>query len=477
MDINLGLLSIQNPWWDENTSITSLFSDCYKKKHFEFERIIFEILNTKASIYTLRGARGLGKSTIIKQAIRELIVKRKINPQNVFYYSCQNIDTYEQLNELIKTFLVFKKNEKDRSYIFIDEITLVKNWSKGIEYLIQAGKLNNSILVLAGSSFLDGRFKKVERLKKNINFSVDTINLIVSSLNFFDFINLLNPEFTKELMEGLGSPNIKKAKFIRHYKKFDYFLDIYFLTGGFLSTIVNFKKEGGVDGKIYNDHFLSLMGDLLKMNRDPSLLRQIMEQVIVNIGDPIGYKTIAKKTKAKTHLTVEEYLSIMESMFVLNLVHQSDSEGRIFKSKSKKVFFRDPFMFWLFYSYIYGAIDCWQFSRERLHRAEIFSALIENVIFSHLIKDETVENWGNRVSFWRNNIKKEEINFIVKSEKGLVPILVRYQKTDIENDDYVIFKSAGFENGIIITKDIFNINNNIKLIPLVYFLLYYKDFI
>jgi len=36
---------------------------------------------------------------------------------------------------------------------------------------------------------------------------------------------------------------------------------------------------------------------------DPVLVRQIMEKIILNLGRSVGYKTLAAKTRARTHLT------------------------------------------------------------------------------------------------------------------------------------------------------------------------------
>ncbi len=477
MEINLDLLSIQNPWWRGAGLKNDPLVKVYQESPLEIiENIINNFDLEKDHIYSVRGARGLGKSTIIKILINDLIENKKINPHNILYYSCQNIDTYEQLNEIIKIFLNNRKIEKEsRIYIFIDEVTLVKNWEKGIEFLKQAGRLKNITLFLVGSTLYNGDDKK-NRNRVSASVLKKTKTNILTSLNFVDFIKLLNPEFGHKVISDNKQSGDKKIKFVSYFKNFDYYLDIYCLTGGYISSIIDFKDHGNVNREIYSNYLYWLIGDIAKMKRDVSLLRHIMEQILLNLGKPIGYKTIARNTKAKTHLTVEEYLNILESMLSVKLVYQSDLKGSVHKSKAKKVYFRDPFLFWLYYSYIYGAIDHWQFSREHLHKEDVYLALIENVIFSHLIKDESIEDWGKRITFWRDNIHKQEIDFLVNSKKKTTPILIRYNK-EIEEKDYKMLEKNGFKKGVIISRDVLKLDEKIKIVPLAYFLLYYKDFI
>jgi len=199
-----------------------------------------------------------------------------------------------------------------------------------------------------------------------------------------------------------------------------------------------------------------------------------MEKLILNLGSPIGYKTLTRKTKAKTHLTAAEYLNMLEAMFAVKTVYQS-AGGEPTSRKAKKVYFNDPFIFWLFYSYIHGSLNYYKLARERLHDDKVFSALVENVVLSHLAKNEEI-----KITYWRDNIKKKEINFLVKRGKNVMPILIRYASADsassrqaISAPDIEVFKSAGFKKGIIISKDKLENKNGIKIMPLVYFLLFW----
>ena len=465
MEIDIKYLSIQNPWWLGGTLKYDPILENYDQQELKYRpQILDEIELNKKSIYILRGPRGCGKTIILKLIIQNLIERHGVNPKNILYYSCHNISSYEQLNEIIKIFLADSKTRanKDKLYIFIDEITLVKHWEKGIEYLRRAGLFGNSELILSGSMLSEPKVSAEFLNHKSYR------QLIVPTLSFREFLYSLNPDLEQSFVFGKVNQG--------QLGKLDYYLDIYFLTGGFLGAIDNYKKFSAVKQNIYSNFIYWLIADIAKMGRDLVLFRQVLEKVIFNLGKPLGYKTITHKTKAKTHLTAEEYIKILEKMLVLKVVYQTGGGETIRKSKAKKIFFLDPFLFWTFYSYIYGSLNYWQFSRISLYQEDIFSSLVKNLVFCQLIKNRQTYDGLSDITFWRDNIKKSEIDFLVRVNKKQVPILIRYNNK-ITEQDRKMFSQAGFDEGVIVSKSILDLDGKIKTVPLSYFLLRYNDFL
>ena len=91
-------------------------------------------------------------------------------------------------------------------------------------------------------------------------------------------------------------------------------------------------------------------------------------------------------------------------------------------------------------------------------------------MFSHLAKNGDREG-KERLTYWRDNIRKQEITFLVHNGKKIMPILLRYSQ-EIEDKDLKIFKQAGFKQGIIISGNRREEKGNIKILPLTYFLLF-----
>ena len=95
------------------------------------------------------------------------------------------------------------------------------------------------------------------------------------------------------------------------------------------------------------------------------------------------------------------------------------------------------------------------------------------MVFSHLAKNGDREG-KERLTYWRDNIRKQEISFLVHKDKKIMPVLLRYSQ-EIKNEDLKIFKQAGFSRGIIISRDRMENKGNIKILPLTYFLLFYRE--
>jgi len=446
MELNLELLTIQNPWWRGGSLKFDPVLLQYGKNKLKSRPPALTQLNFKSDgIYFLSGSRGAGKTTALKLMIKKLIEEDGIKPRQIFYYSCHNLDSAEQLNEMIKLFLN-QANRRQRAYIFIDEITMIKDWQSGLNYLRKAGKLKKAAAIFSGSF-----------LEKAIDGKINILNM--PSLALAEFVGLINPAFYQK---------IKRNNFSAWADKIEYYLDIYLLTGGQIGAINSYYDNGAVSQNVYSNSLYWLLANVARLGRDPALVRQIMEKIILNLGRSVGYKTLAAKTRARTHLTAAEYLDLLEKMFVVKTIYQSDG-GQPTSRKAKKVYFQDPFFFWLFYAYAHGSLNYWQLARERLFDRAVFSHLLENVIFSHLLKDGK-----NNLTYWRDNVKKQEINFLARRGKKLTPILIRYDK-EIKDEDFKIFKQAGFKRGIIISKDKLENKGDFKIMPLSYFLMFYEE--
>ena len=444
MDLTWELLAIQNHWWKgANLKFDPVLRQYEKNKLKARPEILSQVDLKRDGVHFLTGSRGTGKTTALKLMIKKLIEEDGIKPRQIFYYSCHNLDSAEQLNEMIKLFLN-QANRRQRAYIFIDEITMIKDWQSGLNHLKKAGKFKKATAIFSGSF-----------LEKEIDGGINILN--IASLAFAEFVGLINPVFHQK---------IKRGNYPAWADKIEYYLDIYLLTGGQIGAINDYYFNGAVSQNVYSNTLYWLLANVARLGCDPALVRQIMEKIILNLGQSVGYKTLAHKTKARTHLTAAEYLDLLEKMFVIKTIYQSDG-GQPTSRKAKKVYFQDPFFFWLFYAYIHGSLNYWQLARERLFDRAVFSHLLENVIFSRLLKDGK-----NNLTYWRDNVKKQEIHFLARRGKKLMPILIRYDK-EIKDGDFKIFKQAGLKRGIIISKDKLENKGDFKIMPLSYFLMFY----
>jgi len=211
------LIYLQNPW----------FYDFYfiPNEYFLFKREIFEdffneVVNLN-QIISLKGLRRVGKSTLIKQIIGELLKKNKVNPKNILYFSFDQptvVENYQTLEKIIQFYFEKIINQKiyklkEKVYIFFDEIQVIPFWqdilkryydiNQNIKFIVSG---SSSLFInekskesLAGRIFerdlLPLSFFEYQKLSKNVDF--------IDYLNFGQFPELLKIEDKNKKVEYL----------------------------------------------------------------------------------------------------------------------------------------------------------------------------------------------------------------------------------------------------------------------------------
>lgn len=112
---------------------------------------IDEISLKPFSLNFVFGPRQVGKTTLLKLLIKKLL-EQGIEKERIFYFRCDKLADYKELDEVLKTYFEFRKSKNiSGSFIFLDEITFPKEWFRTIKYYIDVGEFRNDVLVLTGS--------------------------------------------------------------------------------------------------------------------------------------------------------------------------------------------------------------------------------------------------------------------------------------------------------------------------------------
>lgn len=114
---NEELLLLQNPWWRPNFRPESM-QECQMRHRFVFSDITKALRETRLMIQ-IKGLRRLGKSTLMKQLIIELLEKEKVAPQKIFFIEFSSLSS--DLGYILK-------NAPKDGYLFLDEIQNCENW-------------------------------------------------------------------------------------------------------------------------------------------------------------------------------------------------------------------------------------------------------------------------------------------------------------------------------------------------------------
>ena len=462
MDIQL--LKEQNPWWIAKEKINDdvNLEKLNKIKYVRYPRIIDSFDMGKDLIYTLRGSRQVGKTTAMKLLIKKLL---QSNPkENIFYFTCNNIDTYKELLEIMEIYLDWADNDR-RKYIFVDEITFVDRWTRAIKHLADMGRLRKCAVILTGSNAHDLKYE-VERMPGRRGEDAD-LDKILFPVSFKEYVAFADSEITSKFLD------ITEAE--RNYpfykKELRKLLNSFLITGGFAQSINNFVDNGKIGMDVYQQYLSWILGDLAKLGRKESYSRQIFEQIITVMRSNVGYDTIAKKTTIDSHVTVASYLDAMESSFILKILYQIDIDKKVARPRrTKKIYFQDLFLFWVFYGYVYGFSDYFSSSNDRIREDVVKSKVIENLVMSDLMRLENSVNWSNMVFFFRST-NNAEVDFVARSKQGeLLPIEVKYQN-HVKDSDFLNLNKVNNRAGVIVSKDDFRVKNSKFIMPAEVFLL------
>jgi hypothetical protein len=491
----------QNPWWRNPKAILKdKYIIALDKSKVQWDpRLKYEFDLNIDAIYTLRGPRQVGKTTLIKDMIRHLI-KSQVPPRNIFYYTCDLIDNPKALVETISSYLTFAKpSQKQRAYLLLDEVSSIKDWQKAIKHLADTGKLVQTTLILTGSHTLDIK-KASEKLPGRRGLVKDTPDKIMLPMKFAEYAETLNNDVKDSIQEqgmrpwtrrkqlflsllkGNVPEEIKELSFLS--KDLDLLFRQYLLTGGTARVANEYLEHNEIREDVYKTYVDVVLGDLAKWGKRETYLRQVINRVFETLGNPVGWNTLRQDTDIASHNTVAEYVDTLTDSFVLLYLHRYDtSHQRAAYQKEKKMHFHDPFFLHAMRAWTTGK-EPYESTLEFLKNPENLGLLAEGITADHLVRlafllceQKQLFAYENMLLYWRGK-KDREVDFVMREcLPKCAAIEVKYQPTINRKDAYGIidFKKASgassFSSGIILSKETLEVRRNVTILPIWLFLL------
>ena len=270
------------------------------------ENYIDKIRNfvNKPVIKVITGIRRAGKSYFMKQVIN-LLAEDGISQNQILYINKELLEfdfigNYQDLYQYIKNH--FDKN-KDKKYLFVDEIQEIDEWEKAIssffaedEYDIYISGSNSTLLSSEISTLISGR----------------SVEINIYTLSFKEFL-----EFRKT-----DNPNLQEE------------FKLYLRFGGF-PVIHNFELNEEVTYQYINSLYHTiLLKDVISRYkvRNVRLFQDIVKFVFDNLGQIFSSNSITKYLKNQKKTvgidTIQNYISFLESSFMLHKVQRYDLKGK-----------------------------------------------------------------------------------------------------------------------------------------------------
>jgi len=418
------LFEKHNPWWSDIGNIESdkVLTE-FAAQTYRYYHPYLKTFSHQDSVIIIRGPRRIGKTTLLKLLIKDLLLEKQVDPKNVLYYPCDRIENFNNLYELILNYL--GQGLPGRKFIFLDEISFVREWQRAIKDLWDGGDLQQTTVILTGSNALDLKMSG-ERLPGRRG-NLDQVNIDYYPLTFDEFVRL----------DGINGDRTN-------------LLDNYLMTGGFPQAINEFYGKRFISNYLYDSYLSWIEGDIYKAGKSERLMVPVLGEILSHLGSTVSWYKIAKNTGMGSHSTVESYLDIFQKLFFsFNLNFYSIDQKKNFVNKNKKIYFVDPVILQSAKCKVDGFTDrFFDYSFSFTFDQEFLPALMENIVASHLLRA------GGRLSFGR--YQDREVDFVVSKSGKDHYFEVKYQNT-IKLTDFAFWQKP--EPLTIITKN-FNLTKN-----------------
>lgn len=414
-----------NPWWRTGSVKAEWLKEYKRKPYHEIKKYV-----EKKQILLIWGLRRLGKTTLMYQAISDLL--KETGRKNVFYFSFDEIafdlkDVLEGYQKFIlgKTF----EGAKERIYIFLDEIQKVADWENKLKLYYDL--YPNVKFFISGSASVALRKISKESLAGRI------LDFLVKPLSFGEFLEM-NGHDLKKIKESPDLWNREALPLFYRYIKYGMFPELVAEEDEEFAR--KYLLNNVIDRIIYKD-----LPEEFEI-KDVELLKMLVYILGKNPGMIVNYKSIAKDL-GRDQRTIANYFEYLEFGLLVKFVFNYRGSPIASARKMKKAYFSTPNIVFAF--------------NQDIER--ILPAMLENLVAS-----ETDAKY-----FYRNGF---EIDFILPNNGKLDAIEVKKTEKDVKQIKKLKEKFGGkVGKAIIVDMEKEGETDDVAIIPAWKFLLELKS--
>ena len=336
--------------------------------------------HTESLIKIIYGMRRSGKSVILKQIIDE-IIKSGVNEDNVIYINFESLkyDFIKDGKDLYNYIESLKIN-KNKYYVFLDEIQKVEEFEIGI----------NSLRITDNYSiFITGSNSRMTLLELSTDLSGRYVSFRINPLTFKEVVQLTN---TKK-------------------KDYENLLYDIFKWGGLPQRFLFTNDEDKLNylSSVYDSIILKDIVERLGI-KDIASFNKVLQYMLDTETREFSRDNVIEYLKREYHEiandTLYNYLEAFSTTFIMNKVYRYDVHGKnILKTLNK------------FYANDLGI------KQIKTNNEEInYSVALENIVYNDLI--------GKGYKVFIGKTKKGEIDFIASKNNKFKYIQVCFDLSD-----------------------------------------------
>jgi predicted AAA+ superfamily ATPase len=249
----------------------------------------------------VRGPRQYGKSTWLEGQLRATIVDA--GAASAFYQNGDQIADVEGLVAAVRKVVPWFRRDARVRRLFIDEITAVANWEKGLKQLLDAGELRDVLVVTTGSRATDLR-RGAERLPGRKGRLPRTTYL---------FTPLPFAEFERVCGERFG----------------EHAIVAYLLSGGCPLAAAELAQHGRLPEYVVEMVRDWVLGECAASGRARGSLLAVWQALLARGGTPIGQALLARQAGLANNTVAAGYLQLLADLMCVGTALPWDESRRI----------------------------------------------------------------------------------------------------------------------------------------------------
>lgn len=406
-----------NPWWAHPGAIVD---DPHLRRLGErslvFDHSIPFELDIDAA-YTLRGPRQVGKTTLLKRLVHQILEGGTVSPRRVLYLDvgAAGITSAQGLQETLRTYLldIRESTPTERLYLFIDEVTGIEDWGVVLRALHGRGLLEAVTFLATGSHALDV-LRGGERAPGRRG-AVAHWDWVMMPLSFRDYLRLHDPELLELVPEfdSLRPSEVFAAarEIELHADRVTTLFDRYLLTGGYPHPTEAEHDERRIPSHVYRLHQDAIRGEIARAGYRERFFRELVTWMGHHrLGREFSWRDASGETEIGSKDTARRYIEDAEGLFVWHVfyrVKQPDKPEEALRSP-KKLYPADPFNWHVLSTWASGEHDAWRASLESLGDPREKGELVESVLADHFRR-----RFGHFAFYYRHPRGAREIDFVL----------------------------------------------------------------
>ena len=366
------------------------------------------------------GARQIGKTTILKDVIADL---RKTGKKVIYF----NLDIEEDNRYFVSQKQLLNKIElevgHERAFVFIDEIQQKENAGKFLKGIYDMDLPYKFVVTGSGSLELKGAIAEALTGRKYL--------IRMKPVSFLEFVNFKTAYQYENRIQRFFEVEKEKVSLL---------LNEYLTYGGYpaIITAETIASKQELMNEIFMSYITKDISFLLRV-RYPDKFIKLIQLLAVQSGSIINHSQLAQDTGMQVS-TLKTFLWYAEQTFIISIIRPYYTNQKKELTKSPTIYFNDLGML--------------NFSRNNFAGVMRDGMLFQN--FGFLMLDEKFTQGLSQINFWRSK-DKAEVDFIVHTEKGILPVEVKYKslkKLEITRSYRNFLSNYKPQEGIIVNLDL-----------------------